>query len=205
MQIFRNMIAALAETPAWVPLLLLPALLAAGAVLFTLFGGRRAYPYAACVCGAAGFALLCCMGTAEEAFVYLGLFAALAALLRLLFFLPRVRKKRADAPKSRAERLYERFREELTELPDRPAAQPPKVCCFEEPSAPVQDAPEPSYAMKLLEKLQKEKLSPTDRLETDVLSHTVSGLGGRPLSEEEARTLNDCLASVLRLTAKYKL
>ena len=81
MQIFRNMIAALAETPAWVPLLLLPALLAAGAVLFTLFGGRRAYPYAACVCGAAGFALLCCMGTVEEAFVYLGLFAALAPAL----------------------------------------------------------------------------------------------------------------------------
>ena len=121
------------------------------------------------------------------------------------FSCPAFGKKRADAPKSRAERLYERFREELTELPDRPAAQPPKVCCFEEPSAPVQDAPEPSYAMKLLEKLQKEKLSPTDRLETDVLSHTVSGLSGRPLSEEEARTLNDCLASVLRLTAKYKL
>lgn len=206
MNVFRDLIAVLARTPAWAPLLVAPALLLVCAVLFTLFGGRRAYKFVAAASGAAGFALMCCIGTLAEAFVYLGIYAALAALLRLLFFLPRLRRKQRTVRADRAAQLYARFREPLSVLPDRPAAaEPAKVCCFEEAEASVQDAPEPSYAVKLLEKLRKEKLSPTDRLEADVLDHTIAGLSGRPLTEEEARSLNDCLASVLRLTAKYKL
>lgn len=207
MEIFEKLMAVLARTPAWVPLVLAPALLVLAAALFTLFGGRKAYKYVAVALGAAGFALLCCMTSLGGAFCFLALFAALAALLRLLFFLPRPRRRSGRAKgnaKGRAERIYERFHEKLTETPDRPAPQPAKVCCFEEPPA-VEDAPEPSYALRLLEKLQKEKLTPTDRLEADVLARTVSGLKGRALTEEEARTFNDCLASVLRLTAKYKL
>ncbi len=78
------------------------------------------------------------------------------------------------------------------------------MCCFEE-EPPALPSPAASYAESLLAKLQKEKLSPTDRLEADVLARTLSALKGRPLTEEEARTFNDCLATILRLTAKYKL
>ena len=57
MEIFRQLIAALSGTPAWVPLLLVPALTVLSALLFTLLGGRRAYPYPATALGAAGSVL----------------------------------------------------------------------------------------------------------------------------------------------------
>lgn len=204
MEILRDLISALSGTPAWVPLALFPGLLIVAAVLFTVFGGRRAYVCVAAALGSACFALMCCKGTLSEAFFCLAVFAAAAALLRLLFFLPRPHRTRKEARKGREERMYERFREALSEVPDRPAPQPAKVCCFEEEPL-VAAAPDASYAESLLAKLQKEKLSPTDRLEADVLARTLSALKGRPLTEEEARAFNDCLATILRLTAKYKL
>ena len=45
MEIFEKLMEALGHTPAWVPLVLAPALLVLAAVLFTLFGGRKAYRY----------------------------------------------------------------------------------------------------------------------------------------------------------------
>ena len=73
--------------------------------------------------------------------------------------------------------------------------------------APAQEAepPELSHALALLEKLRKQKLTAADRLETDVLGRSVRALRGRALTEAEKNTLNDCLASVLKLTAKYQL
>ena len=203
MEIFEKIVTALGKTPDWVPLALIPALLLASTLLFTLFGGRRAYPFVAAALAAAGFALFACLRPLSEAFVYLALFAALAALLRLPLFLPRATRRKA-CKKARAERIYERFREPLTSAEEE--TLPPKVCCFEEaPPVPAADAPEPSYALILLKKLQKQKLTPTDRLEADVLRRTAEGLQGRALTVEEAQTLNDCLASVLRMSAKYKL
>ena len=38
-----------------------------------------------------------------------------------------------------------------------------------------------------------------------MLARTVSAMQGRMLTAEEKNTLNDCLASVLKLTAKYNL
>ena len=203
MEIYRKILAALAAIPAWVPLIVLPALLIAAAAVFTMFGGRRAYRSVAALLGAAGTALVCCMGTAEEAFFYLALFAGTAWALRLLFFLPKLpsRAARAQKRQARAEKLYAHFRAEI-ERAERPA--PVKECCFEEGDPPPA-APDASYAVRLLEKLQREKLSAADRLETDVLRRTVAGLGGRELTADETRALNDCLASVLRLTAKYSV
>ena len=214
MQVFRAVLSFFAGAPAWVPLVLVPALLALAAAAFTLFGGRGAYRDTACALGGAGFFLLSAKGGMAESFAFLGLYLAEAAALRLLFFLPRLpvakrngahkkRLTRAQRRQERAEKLYARFVAPCVP-PARPL--PPKECCFEEiERAPLSDAPQPSYAAKLLEKLQKEKLAPADRLEADALSRTVAGLGGRPLTEDEARILNDCLSSVLRLTAKYKL
>ena len=69
----------------------------------------------------------------------------------------------------------------------------------------MQEAPELAYALSLLEKLRRGELSATDRLEADMLGRTLSVMQGRLLTAEEKNTLNDCLASVLKLTAKYKL
>lgn len=204
MEIFRQLVSVLGSIPAWAPLILIPALAVAAAVLFALLGGRRAYAFLAAALGAVGFALMCCIGELYEAFIWAGLFAALAALLRLLFLIPRPRRRGRHT--AREERIYERFRGE----PLMPSVQgasdpaPAKVCCFEE-EAPTQEPPELSHAVALLEKLRREKLSAADRLEADVLSRSVSALRGRALTETERGTLNDCLASVLKLTAKYKL
>ena len=69
----------------------------------------------------------------------------------------------------------------------------------------MQEAPELTYALSLLGKLRQGELSATDRLEADMLGRTLSVMQGRLLTVEEKNTLNDCLASVLKLTAKYKL
>ena len=202
MEIFRQFTEFVSAVPGWVPLILLPAILIAAAVLFTLLGGRRAYPFAAAGIGAAGFALMCCMATLSEAFMYAGLFVLLAAILRLLFFLPKPTRRKKTS--SRDERIYEKFRgEPLTANLVREDA-PAKVCCFEEEER-TEQPPELSHALSLLDKLRKEKLTSSDRLETDVLARTVSSLKGRALTASEKDTLNDCLASVLKLTAKYKL
>ena len=58
MEIFRQLVSALGNTPAWAPLILIPALAVAAAVMFTLLGGRRAYAFLAAALGAAGFALM---------------------------------------------------------------------------------------------------------------------------------------------------
>ena len=110
MEIFRQLVSALGNTPAWAPLILIPALAVAAAVMFTLLGGRRAYAFLAAALGAAGFALMCCIGELYEAFVWAGLFAALASLLRLLFLIPRPRRRGRRT--AREERIYERFRGE---------------------------------------------------------------------------------------------
>lgn len=211
MELFSELVDVLGQTPDWVPLLLIPALAVPVAVLFTLFGGRRMFAFIAAAFGAAGSVLVCCISLerypAEYAVaymaVYAALFTALAAVLRLLFFLPRVRKRARRT--SREERIYEKFRGEPLEAPAAArAGAPAKVCCFEEEER-FEEPPELSHALSLLEKLQREKLAAADRLEADVLARSVGALRGRALTETERGTLNDCLASVLKLTAKYKL
>ena len=62
-----------------------------------------------------------------------------------------------------------------------------------------------SHAEELLSRLKTAPLAGSDRLEADALSRTLCGMRERKLTAEEMRILNDCLASVLKLTAKYKL
>lgn len=204
MEIFRQIMEVFAAVPAWVPLILCPALTVAAAVAFAIFGGRRGYPLLAGILGAVGVALMSAGATVAEALCYAALFALIACAAGLLLLLPG-RKKRMRRT-SRDERIYQRFRAELENAPV-PAANgqaPVKECCFE-PAPAVQEAPELNYALSLLEKLRRGELSATDRLEADMLGRTLSVMQGRLLTVEEKNTLNDCLASVLKLTAKYKL
>ncbi len=209
MEAFEAVLSVLAAVPLWVPLLLYPAVLAAFALSTYFLGGRGAYPYVAVALGGAAFTLLCCRESLAASFAFLGLYSAFAALLRFVYFIPgKGRKKRKR--RSREERMYEKFAAHPKEnLPkERAALSPPKVCKFEE-EAPVSSAKERGmqlkYAEELLARLKKCALTPGDRLETEALSSALDRYGSGMLTEGEMNALGDCLASILKMTAKYKL
>ena len=209
METFHKMIDGIGQgVPAWLPLILLPVLLAVVAVILTLCGGRKFYRYIAVLIGGVGFFFVTCIDDLKGAFVFLGLYIVLAAALRLLFFIPCPLKNRKKESREREERIYRRFHESLTEqaaeieqtaLPVASGYESQPHVTAEEFGAHL------THVTELLTQLKKMELSPTDRLETDSLSRSVDALRGKPLSEEEMGILNDCLASVLKLTAKYRL
>ena len=204
MDILYEIMQVAARAPEWVALAVCPGLILLSALIFTLAGGRKAYPFvAAALCGVQ-FSLLSVREEGSALFC-LGLSVAASALFALLFLIPHPR--RGKKKENRAEQIYRKFREELSEPAE--GAHPPKVVCFEEAPAervsPEESGMRLSHADSLLAKLRTVKLSAGDRLEADSLARTLDAYRGRPLTSEELRTLNDCLATVLRLTAKYKL
>lgn len=211
MELFIRFIGYFEEVPDWVPLILCPALVVAAAAFMTGLGGRKAYPAVAVVAGAAGFCFVCVKTELSVAFIYLGLFAALCTLFGFLFLIPCPLKKRKEGRggRSKADKMYEKFREELSEEPftAENAKKPPKVCCFEpSPAATAEESgTQLSHVETLLTKLRSAKLNASDLLEVDALSRTIDRYRGKPLAAEELRSLNDCLATVLKLTAKYRL
>lgn len=210
MEIFHQMIEAIGKTvPAWIPLICVPAMLALVAIVLTLFGGRKLYLYFVAVLGGVGFFLIACIDFAyglSSSFIFLGLYLVLAALLRLLFLIPCPLANRKKEAKAREEKIYRKFHESLTEqaavLGQR--ALPPPAEYRPYATAEAYGA-HLTHAQTLLGQLKRMELTPTDRLEVDALSRSVDALSGKPLSEEEQNVLNDCLAAVLKLTAKYKL
>lgn len=213
MSTFWKAVDFLKDTPDWVTLALLPALTAAAAIMVTLFGRRKVYFSAAAFLYGVGVFLAFCQvresnALRDAAFAYAGLYLALSALLPLLFLCPHLKLKKR-AKKSKADELYEKFREDLTEKPfTLQDKRPPKVCCFEESVGGVtaeESGARLAHAEMLIEKLRAEKLSAGDRLETEELARTLQRLKSKPLGDGEMDSLNDCLASVLKMTAKYKL
>lgn len=204
MEIFRTVVEALAAIPAWVSVLLYPSVLIVFTVLVLFLGGRGAYLYVAVSLGGAAFTLLCCKGDLSFAFAFLGLYAALASLLRLFFLIP-IKKRRRKRRLSKDERMYRKF---CAERAEKPKPAPPKVCNFEEES-PARSAAESGmqlkYAEELLARLKKSQLVPADRLELEAMSHSLGAYRTKALTEGEMGALNDCLASILKMTAKYKL
>lgn len=201
---FFELVKGVGDTPVWIPLILVPVCTLVSAVLFTLLGGRRFYPVSAIALGGIGLSLLGARDMAAALF-FLGLYAAGSALLSLLFLLPRPRRRgRAE----KAQRIYERFHTRLEE-PEAPASaeKPPKICCFEEPpERPAEECgAKLAHAEALIKKLRALKLGAGDRLEAEACARLLDGYRSRPLSAAEQSNLNDCLATVLKLTAKYKL
>lgn len=197
-----------AGLPAWIGLIAIPAALILFAVVLWLFGGKSAFWGTATVLGGAGFFIVALHADITVALCYLALFLVLSGLLRLLILLPSPfgRKKRGK----REDRIYQKFYEPLKAEPAvQSSAKPPKVVCYEAPeSAPVtaeERGMSLGYVSGLITRLKSEQLSPTDRLETEVIERTVEGYKNKELTEEELGVLNDCLATILKLTAKYKL
>lgn len=213
MVIFEKVLRAFQVVPAWVPLCVLPALCLVALALFGFLGKRKAYPTVCLALAGLGTAFICVQesalsyrfSSAVYAVAYFGLFVAWSALWGCLLFLPPL-KKRAKTKSTKADKMYEKFHQELSVPPIRDV-KPPKVCCFEQtPAEEMQEcAPQLAHADALIAKLSAGKLAAGDRLELDALKRKIDVYRGKPLTKEEARSLNDCLSSVLKLTAKYKL
>ena len=205
MEFLQKTVEFLRGVPEWVCLYLIPALVVAAAVAFVFAPKRRWYFCPAAVLVAVGF-LLAYAKDSALAFIYLGLAIALVALLSLLFFIPHPAKKEGVS-KSRLDAMYEKFHVELSEKPYAPQeSTPPKVCHFDTGVATAAESGVSlAYADSLLAKLFEKNLSAGDRLEAEELSRRLALYRDKPLTDAERATLNDCLASILKLTAKYQL
>ena len=206
MKILQIVLDYISRVPEWAFLYAVPAAIAAIAVLFVFIPKRKWFFAVASFFGAAGFVTVYSKD-APLSFAYLGAVAALTAVLSLLFLIPA--PKRRKKGKAREEQIIDKFREELTENSYRNGVRmPPKVCCFEkeESGATAKEyGVSLSYADTLLKKLRSKKLKAGDRLETEELLRRLDCYREKPLDEGERSSLNDCLASILKLTAKYQL
>lgn len=192
--------------PEWAELVL-PALLIPAAIILALVGKRRLYPWIAAAVGILGFALVCARGVLTHAFLYLGLYALVAGVFALLLLIPKIEAGKGGKGD---DRMYEKFHVALREnlFSDPASAKPAKVCCFEEgdTASAEESGLRLEHVREMLKRLRAlPKLSPTDRLEADALSRTLDSLSDKKLTVEELGTLNDCLSTVLKLTAKYQL
>ena len=209
MDLILKLVNLCAKTPDWVLLYVLPALLLAAAVGFVFAPKRRWYYCPATILIAVSF-IIAYSKDASFAFIYLGILVALCALLSLLFLIPRPKRREGKVKKSRVDELYEKFHAELSEQPYTPrSVMPPKVCCFEKDAEAGATAGERgmdlNYADSLIEKLRTKDLTAGDRLEAEALARRLDCYRDKPLTESERDTLNDCLAAILKLTAKYQL
>ena len=62
------------------------------------------------------------------------------------------------------------------------------------------------HVRKMLARLKAAELTPGDRLEAEGISRTITLYASKDLlTAKEVHELNDCLAAVLKMTAKYAL
>ena len=191
MKILFDFMEIVANLPDYVNLLLCPMLLLIAGIILAKFDLKKAYVLTATALGGAGFFLVLCK-SATGGLAYLGLYVVWAVLVSLFFLLPWGR-----GGASAQEELYNEFHREL-EIPEEESVQEETVD-REECDLRL------THTLELLEQLKKSELSASDRLETDALSRTVDAFRDRALTTSEMRSLNDCLATILKLTAKYKL
>lgn len=200
MEQLQQFMESVAQLPDLVSLIVCPALLVLAGILLVPLGGKRAYLPTAIGVGGAGVFLVACELQAANGNMlflaaYVGLYALLAVLVSLLFCIPISHKGKE---KSAEEELYAKFRLPLEETAEEEAPLR-EVYAAEECGVRLH------HAAELLDRLMKCDLSASDRLEADALSHTLESYRNRALTAEEFRGLNDCLATILKLTAKYKL
>ncbi len=191
MDLMYQLMDLVAKLPELVVILVCPALLLVCGVLFAIFGLKKVYLPVAVGLGGVAFFLTASKDLASS-FAYLGLYTVWAILVTLFFLIPP--RKRGTSQ----EEMFETFYRPL-DLGEESESIPDETLDEEECSLRL------SHTLELLEKLKKSDLSAGDRLEADALSKTLDGFSERELTSSEMRSLNDCLATVLKLTAKYKL
>lgn len=201
MEILNRLMTEAAALPEYVLLVAAPALLVVAGFLLAVFHADRAYAPVAAGIGGAGLFLFSCIADAlAEYAAWCGLYLALCAIVRLFFLIPFPRRKKER--RNRDEEIYEKFRLELEPEPpveEKEDGAQDAVLNAEECGLRLQHADE------MIAGLLAAELEPGDRLETDAVCRTLDLYRNKSLTEEELRSLNDCLATVLRLSAKYNL
>ncbi len=196
MSFFTAFVGIVAGLPDLLAFVLCPALAAVAALLLAIFRAGKAYPPVAIgLGGVAAFLMYCNFEDPWLIVPYLGLYIALCALLGLLFLIPFGKREK----KNRDEELYEKFRSPIEE--GEPEEEPEDGALYDAGDCGMRLR----HASELLEALGKCELEAGDRLEADSLSRSLDAYRDRELTADEMRALNDCLATLLKLTAKYKL
>ena len=185
-----------AQLPGWLLYFGAPALLVLAGIVLVLVRAERAYPPVALLLGAAGLVLVAGIAESSSDFVvWAALYAAVAALVRFLFFIPAPKKKQKQ---DRSEEIYETFHVGLDE--EMPAGEElPPALSAEEGELQL------AHVDSLIAKLKAAELDAADRLELDAVVRALDLYRGRALTAAEQRALNDCLSAVLKLSAKYSL
>lgn len=197
MEIFNSFIRTVAELPDWAVLLICPAVLVLVGLLLAIFRADKAYLPVAVALGGAGVFLTICSSDIATAAAWAGLYVVLCVLVRLLFLIP---FRSGKGERDTADALYEKFHADL-DIPEQETEERAEnVLIGMEESGLQLD-----HVFSLLQNLRACELSAGDRLETDAIYRTLDVYRGKNLTAEEMGTVNDCLASVLKLTAKYKL
>ena len=192
----REFLELVAQLPGWLLYFGAPALLVLAGIVLVLVRAERAYPPVALLLGAAGLVLVAGIAESSSDFVvWAALYAAVAALVRFLFFIPAPKKKQKQ---DRSEEIYETFHVGLDEEMPAEEELPPALSAEE---GELQLA----HVDSLIAKLKAAELDAADRLELDAVVRALDLYRGRALTAAEQRALNDCLSAVLKLSAKYSL
>ena len=192
----REFLELVAQLPGWLLYFGAPALLVLAGIVLVLVRAERAYPPVALLLGAAGLVLVAGIAESSSDFVvWAALYAAVAALVRFLFFIPAPKKKQKQ---DRSEEIYETFHVGLDEEMPVGEELPPALSAEE---GELQLA----HVDSLIAKLKAAELDAADRLELDAVVRALDLYRGRALTAAEQRALNDCLSAVLKLSAKYSL
>ncbi len=192
----REFLELVAQLPGWLLYFGAPALLVLAGIVLVLVRAERAYPPVALLLGAVGLVLVAGIAESSSDFVvWAALYAAVAALVRFLFFIPAPKKKQKQ---DRSEEIYETFHVGLDE--EMPAGEElPPALSAEEGELQL------AHVDSLIAKLKAAELDAADRLELDAVVRALDLYRGRALTAAEQRALNDCLSAVLKLSAKYSL
>lgn len=192
----REFLELVAQLPGWLLYFGAPALLVLAGIVLVLVRAERAYPPVALLLGAAGLVLVAGIAESSSDFVvWAALYAAVAALVRFLFFIPAPKKKQKQ---DRSEEIYETFHVGLDEEMPAEEELPPALSAEE---GELQLA----HVDSLIAKLKAAELDAADRLELDAVVRALDLYRGRALTAAEQRALNDCLSAVLKLSAKYSI
>ena len=192
----REFLELVAQLPGWLLYFGAPALLVLAGIVLVLVRAERAYPPVVLLLGAVGLVLVAGIAESSSDFVvWAALYAAAAALVRFLFFIPAPKKKQKQ---DRSEEIYETFHVGLDE--EMPAGEElPPALSAEEGELQL------AHVDSLIARLKAAELDAADRLELDAVVRALDLYRGRALTAAEQRALNDCLSAVLKLSAKYSL
>jgi len=190
-----ELVSLLKGIPAWTEIVC-PALLLVVGLGLAVGRAKKAYLPVAVALGGAELFLFACVGEGTAAVLAgIGVYLVWSVLVSLLLLIPFRGRKRESA-----EEIYQKFHVGLEdgEVQEMQETQ-------ETVKAPGAEGVHPEYALSLIRRLREKELTAGDRLETDSLATVLGDFCGRELTAEETETVNDALASVLRLAAKYSL